>query len=136
MIKTNLKSQKPIETDASFKYKCPSEDCENEHWIFLRQAQVKNFKIVCDCGLVFKPKQIKNIKIIYEKPTKKPKKIEDIDDGIPVDVLNQCAKILSGYGFDLNESKELIKKSYSSCKTNDIGSLIKNTLKSFGEKNG
>jgi hypothetical protein len=136
MIKTNLKSQKPIETDASFKYKCPSEDCENEHWIFLRQAQVKNFKIVCDCGLVFKPKQIKNIKIIYEKPTKKRKKIEDIDDGIPVDVLNQCAKILSGYGFDLNESKELIKKSYSSCKTNDIGSLIKNTLKSFGEKNG
>jgi hypothetical protein len=136
MITKNLKSQKPIGTDASFKYKCPSEDCENEHWLFLRQAQVKNFKIVCDCGLVFKPKQIKNIKIIYEKHTTKRKKIDDIDDGIPVDLLNQCAKILSGYGFDLNESKELIKQSYNSCKTNDIGSLIKNALKSFGEKNG
>ena len=136
MIKTKLKSQKPIEIDASFKYKCPSESCDNEHWLFIRQTQVKNFKIVCECGLVFKPKQIKNIKIIYEKPTKKRKIAENIIDSIPVDLLNQCAKVLSGYGFDLDESKELIKQSYNSCKTNDVGSLIKNTLKSFGEKNG
>jgi hypothetical protein len=136
MIKTNLKSQKPIETDASFKYQCPSEDCDNEHWLFIRQAQIKNFKIVCECGLVFKPKQIKHIKIIYEKPKRKRKTAEDIVDSIPVDLLNQCAKVLSGYGFDLDESKELIKQSYNSCKTNDIGSLIKNALKSFGEKNG
>jgi|LakMenE18May11ns_1017448.scaffolds.fasta_scaffold9837557_2 hypothetical protein len=136
MIKTNLKSQKPIETDASFKYQCPSEDCNNKHWLFIRQAQVKNFKIVCECGLVFKPKQIKHIKIIYEKPKRKRKTSEDIVDSIPVDLLNQCAKVLSGYGFDLDESKELIKQSYNSCKTNDIGSLIKNALKSFGEKNG
>jgi hypothetical protein len=136
MIKTNLKSQKPIEVDASFKYKCPSENCDNEHWLFIRQTQVKNFKIVCECGLVFKPKQIKNIKIIYEKPTKKRKASEDIVDSISVDLLNQCAKVLSGYGFDLDESKELIKQSYDSCKTNDVGSLIKNALKSFGEKNG
>jgi hypothetical protein len=136
MITKNLKSPKPIEIDASFKYKCPSENCENEHWLFLRQAQVKNFKIVCGCGLIFKPKQVKNIKIIYEKPTKKRKIAEDIVDSIPVDLLNQCAKILSGYGFDLDESKELIKQSYNSCKTNDIGLLVKNALKSFGEKNG
>jgi hypothetical protein len=136
MTKTNLKSQKPIEIDASFKYKCPSENCDNEHWLFIRQTQVKNFKIVCECGLVFKPKQIKNIKIIYEKPISKRKKTEDIIDSIPVDLLNQCAKVLSGYGFDLDEAKELIKQSYNSCKTNDVGSLIKNVLKSFGEKNG
>jgi inorganic pyrophosphatase/exopolyphosphatase len=86
--------------------------------------------------LVFKPKQIKNIKIIYEKPISKRKKTEDIIDSIPVDLLNQCAKVLSGYGFDLDEAKELIKQSYNSCKTNDVGSLIKNVLKSFGEKNG
>lgn len=136
MIKTNLKSQKPIEVDASFKYKCPCENCDNEHWLFIRQTQVKNFKIVCECGLVFKPKQIKNIKIIYEKPTKKRKITKDIVDNIPVDLLNNCAKILSGYGFDLDESKELIKQSYDSCKTDDIGSLIKSALKTFGEKNG
>jgi hypothetical protein len=136
MITKNLKSQKTIEIDASFKYKCPSEDCENEHWLFLRQAQVKNFKIVCECGLIFKPKQVKNIKIIYERPTKKRKIAEDIVHSIPVDLLNQCAKILSGYGFDLDESKELIKQAYNSCKTNDIGLLVKNALKSFGEKNG
>jgi hypothetical protein len=136
MTKTKLKSQKPIEIDASFKYKCPSENCDNEHWLFIRQTQVKNFKIVCECGLVFKPKQIKNIKIIYEKPISKRKKTEDIIDSIPVDLLNQCAKVLSGYGFDLDEAKELIKQSYNSSKTNDVGSLIKNVLKSFGEKNG
>jgi len=133
MIKTKLKSQKPIEIDASFKYNCPSEDCENEHWIFLRQAQVKNFKIVCDCGLVFKPKQIKNIKIIFEKNYSKQKNIEDIAESTPVDLLNKCAKILCGYGFDLDESKTLIKKSYDSFKTNDVALLIKNALKSFGE---
>jgi hypothetical protein len=136
MTKTKLKSQQPIEIDASFKYKCPSENCDNEHWLFIRQTQVKNFKIVCECGLVFKPKQIKNIKIIYEKPISKRKKTEDIIDSIPVDLLNQCAKVLSGYGFDLDEAKELIKQSYNSSKTNDVGSLIKNVLKSFGEKNG
>lgn len=136
MIKTKLKNQKPIEVDASFRYKCPSENCDNEHWLFIRQTQVKNFKIVCECGLVFKPKQIKNIKIIYEKSTNNRKITKDIVDSIPVDLLNNCAKILSGYGFDLDESKELIKKSYDSCKINDIGSLIKIALKSFGEKNG
>lgn len=136
MIKTKTKNQRPIEVDASFKYKCPSENCDNEHWLFIRQTQVKNFKIVCECGLVFKPKQIKNIKIIYEKPTKKRKTSENITDGIPVDLLDQCAKVLSGYGFDLDESKKLIKQSYDSYKTNDVGSLIKNALKSFGEKNG
>lgn len=136
MIKIKLKSQKPIEVDASFRYKCPSENCDNEHWLFIRQTQVKNFKIVCECGLVFKPKQIKNIKIIYEKSTNNRKITKDIVDSIPVDLLNNCAKILSGYGFDLDESKELIKKSYDSYKINDIGSLIKIALKSFGEKNG
>lgn len=136
MIKIKTKNQKPIEVDASFKYKCPSENCDNEHWLFIRQTQVKNFKIVCECGLVFKPKQIKNIKIIYEKPTKKRKVSENIIDSIPVDLLDKCAKVLSGYGFDLDESKKMIKQSYDSCKTNDIGSLIKSALKSFGEKNG
>lgn len=135
MIKTQIKSQRPIETDASFKYKCPSDICGNEHWLFLREAQVKNFKIVCECGLIFKPKQIKTIKIIYEKTQKKQKTTEVVCDDISVDLLNQCAKILCGYGFDLNESKELIKISYNSCKTKDIGLLIKNALKSFGEKN-
>lgn len=130
-----MKSQKSIETDASFKYYCPSDTCDNEHWIFLRQAQVKNFKIVCECGLVFKPKQIKTIKIIYEKTRKKQKTPEVICDDISVDLLNQCAKILCGYGFDLDESKELIKISYDSCKTKDVALLIKFALKYFGEKN-
>lgn len=134
--KIQMKSQRPIETDASFKYKCPSNGCDNEHWLFLRQAQVKNFKIVCECGLIFKPKQIKTIKIIYDKTQKKKKTTEAVCDDISVDLLNQCAKILCGYGFGLDESKELIKQSYDSSKTTDIGLLVKNALKYFGEKNG
>lgn len=136
ITKTKIKSQKPIETDASFKYKCPSDICENEHWLFLRQAHVKNFKIVCECGLIFKPKQIKTIKIIYEKPPKKKKITETVCDDMSVDLLSQCAKILCGYGFDLDESKQLIKISYDSCKTKDVALLIKFALKYFGEKNG
>ena len=135
MTKTQIKSQRSIETDASFKYKCPSDICENEHWLFLRQAQVKNFKIVCECGLIFKPKQIKTIKIIYEKPLKNKKTTETVCDDMSVDLLNQCAKILCGYGFDLDESKELIKISYDSYKTKNVGLLVKNALKYFGEKN-
>jgi len=136
MIKTKLKSQKPIEVDASFKYKCPSETCDNEHWLFLRQAQVKNFKIVCECGLIFKPKQIKNIKIVYEKRKRKQETPKNNTDTIPVDVLDRCVKILVSYGFELAESSDLINKSYNSCKTNDIGLLVKNALQSFGGKNG
>jgi hypothetical protein len=31
---------------------------------------------------------------------------KNIIDSIPVDLLNQCAKVLSGYGFDLDEAKD------------------------------
>lgn len=131
--KTSKKNQKPIEADIAFKYKCPAENCYGEHWLSLKETQVKYFRIVCECGFVFRPKQIKNIKIIYEKVKSKQKHITDITDTISVDLLNKCVKILSGYGFGLDESKELIKKSYKSCETNDIKTLIETSLKTFGD---
>ena len=66
-MKTKKKTERPIEIDAHLKYKCPNDSCGYFHWLSLQEAQTKNFKIVCDCGNVFKPKRIKTLEIIFEQ---------------------------------------------------------------------
>ena len=67
MITKITKNQKPISLDVHLKYRCPNNNCGYEHWLSLLETQTKNFKIVCDCGTVFKPKKIKTLKIIYDE---------------------------------------------------------------------
>lgn len=147
------KTQKAIEIDAHLRYICKNPDCGYTHWLSLKETQTKNFKVVCGCGKVFKPKQVLKLKIIYKQKqqTKKQEMPKDnvvtsrscfVDlSAIPqqveldVDILNKCVKILVGYGFTKTESEQLIRNSYNSNPTNDWAVLIKNTLASFGENN-
>lgn len=137
MNTTKIKKLKPIDTDVHFKYRCY--ECSLDYWISLKEAKTKGFKIVCDCGIVFAPKPIDDISIIYKQKIvkqsndqncpKEPKQAQPI----PVDILNQCSKILAGYGFTENESKEMLVKSYEESGIGDSSLLIKHCLKNLGD---
>lgn len=140
--KKQMKIQKPTKIDASFLYNCPN--CQAQHWLYLREAQTKNFKIVCECDTIFKPKLIHNIKISYaankEKKHKKtkstntppiPAKSPDNVRGVPLDFMESCVKILDGYGFTKMESINLISKAYHSTEDKRIVNVIKIALSSL-----
>lgn len=130
-MKTKTKTnQKPIEYDMHLKYRCPNESCEQIHWITLLEAKTINFKIVCYCGYVFKPKTISNIKIKYKT---KPIKLTNTEQQIHQDILDKVSSILIGYGFTKSESEDLIKKSYSKNPTEDSAILVKQCLLLLGE---
>jgi len=120
------KNQKPVSVDASFKYICPNESCGYDHWLFLAETQTKNFKVVCECGCIFKPKKIDNIKILYSKKKTKPK--SDNTTTPSADLLNRCCNVLISYGFDKNEAYSLLQITYSKYKIDDPKTLIKQTL--------
>lgn len=142
-IKTKIK---PIELDAHLRYKCPNHNCGYDHWLSLKETQTKNFRVVCDCGFIFKPKRIKFLKTIYikhkqikqssvvDKPTQEKLEEKTLSNIKPLDksILDDCVKIMIGYGFTKSESVELINKSYESTKIANIGSLVKNALLIIG----
>jgi hypothetical protein len=119
----------------------------------LNEAKTKNFKIVCHCSKVFKPKRIVKLKIQYaDDPVKVKNTIDnqtvvqnqsdtnlDKELSTPEQVeqitLNKCTSILVDYGFTESESIELVNKAYSILQSNDCGQLIKHALKSFGGSN-
>jgi len=142
MTKKKQKSQKPIEIDAHFKYRCPQSNCGFDHWLSLKESQTKGFKVVCDCGYVFKPKRISKIKIIYaniqsapktEKPPEPEKVIEK--PKIPVDFKNTCVKLLVSYGFTKDESVSLCEKAFEKNPVTSSGLLIKYILQNLEELN-
>ena len=140
--KTIHKSQKPIDYEAHFKYECPEKRCGFTHWISVRQAQTKGYKIVCDCGAVFKPKRIRNIKIEYatslkkeHKPTPVKETEQKIVQEINIDFLSQCVKVLVNYGFTDTEAREFIISAYRINPINNVIGLIKFTLEQIGENN-
>ena len=130
--------QKPISSDVHFKYRCPSSTCTYEHWLSLTETQTKNFKVVCDCGTVFKPKRIKTIQIIYSKNrlrSNKPVEIklsENIQDpaklSIDKDLLYKATDIMIGFGFTEQEAISMIQTYYSINPDNNILTLVKNTI--------
>lgn len=123
-----MKIEKPTSIDCALLYLCPG--CQNKHWIYLIEAQTKNFKIVCDCGTVFKPKQIDKLKIQYQKSTKTVSNKKP-NNKVPIDILDQCVKVLVGYGFTKSESVRMIEKSYCSSEDKSIVNLIKIALSSL-----
>lgn len=124
------KNQKPTEIDAHLKYNCPN--CGVQHWISLRQAKTKNFKIVCDCDTVFQPKKILKISVTYSKKSSHIEKVNSQENVIPSDILNKCAGILVGYGFTKKEAENMVKQAYVKDATDDCVKLIKYALESFG----
>lgn len=136
--KTIHKSQKPIDYEAHFKYECPEKHCGFTHWISVRQAQTKGYKIVCDCGAVFKPKRIRNIKIQYVSIVRKEHKATTVKQTVKkinIDFLSQCVKVLVNYGFTDTEAREYIISAYRINPINNVIGLIKFTLEQIGENN-
>lgn len=130
IIKTQ--SLKPISLDAQFKYKCINKDCESEHWLFLNHVQVKGFKIVCDCGNVYKIRQIEKVKIKYLQKIKKPEIESDIVVKVKPEYLKKAYKILENYGFSNKEAIELINKVSNTNKSDNPLLLVKDALKILG----
>lgn len=142
--KTIKKNHKPTEIDAHIKYVCPSQGCLFEHWLSLNEAQTRNFKVVCECGCVFKPKQIKKLKIVYRDfiaktnpninntPTTETTPVVEKPDA-PIDLLNDCVKILIGYGFTKQESLILSNKAFIKSKEHSASELVKYILQNLVE---
>lgn len=132
-MKTKKKTERPIEIDAHFKYKCPNDSCGYFHWLSLQEAQTKNFKIVCDCGNVFKPKRIKTLEIIFEQTAIiKTEQIKPVQQKIDFDLIKICVNVLVGYGFTDTESEELLIKCHKQKPDLESADLIKFALQSFG----
>lgn len=129
-IKQIVTNQKPIDIDLHLKYECPN--CSAIHWLSLKEVQIKNYKIVCDCDLVIKPKTIKKIKLLYHKKSIKQQPQKNVSQEIPLALLEKCVKILIDYGFEKQESEELTTKCYQANPNINCVDLIKSVLKSFG----
>ena len=133
-----IKSQKPIEYDAHLKYRCPNDQCYQIHWLSLLEAKTKNFKVVCDCGCVFKPKQINSIKIYYEKKHKvstQPESAKTTNSNtIDNNLLEKTVAILVNYGFTSKESEAIVKQAYIKNPTDDCAFLVKQCLLLIGEQ--
>jgi hypothetical protein len=110
-MKTKLKVQKPIEIDVSLKYKCTNKDCGFDHWLFLREAKTKNFKIVCDCGTIFKPKRIQNIEVVYaikesvEKPVDKPEESGKMED---IECVSRAINMMISLGYSKKDAQDSV----------------------------
>jgi hypothetical protein len=128
--------QKPIELDVHLKYLC--ESCGQTHWLSLRETSTKNFKVVCDCGNVFRVKLTKRCKIIYQKKSIKPKTpappipVQTKQTELSKQILDQGIDILSRYGFTVAEAHSMLMDTYKKHQTDDLGLLIKNSLASLG----
>ena len=132
MIQNQIKSLKPISLDAQFKYRCTNTECESEHWLFLNQVQVKGFRLVCDCGNVYKIRQITNIKTQFSKKTQKSITESEIVDEVEPECLKKAYKILENYGFSNKEAVDLVNKVYDLTNQNNPLLLVKDALKIFG----
>ena len=155
--KTIKKNQKPIELDAQFRFICQNIDCGFDHWLNLKQCQTKNFKVVCDCGNIFKPKQIVNIKIQYKNKIKKKEDHQKLDNSqekvvhqpviehnnttielvIPEYLKTTSIKILCKYGFTELESENLVLKAFSKNPIDNVSIFVRyiiENIKTLEEK--
>lgn len=118
------KNQRPIEIDAHLKYVCPNKDCRFHHWISIRESSIKNFRIVCECGQIFSPKQIRKLKIIFTEKTA-PKINEKL--------IENCVSAIIGYGFTKEEATHILTQQHIKNPKLESIDLIKLAIKNFGE---
>jgi len=138
------KNLKPIDAEVSLIYICPS--CNDQHWLFLREAKTKGFRIACGCGDILFPKLVSGIKIVYQETLKRKINIEkeiepsrkatetssNIREDINIltdEVLEECCKTLFHFGFSKKEAEESIKSAHMILNTTDIKTLVKYVLK-------
>jgi Holliday junction resolvasome RuvABC DNA-binding subunit len=126
---------KPIEIQASLRYRCPNEDCGYDHWLFLKEVQTKNFKVVCECGTVFKTKRIKILQTIYDKKQKIKKQMDEIKSVDTMDgssIVSRAINIMINLGYTRKESSKYIKEEYLKSDTNDVSFLVKKAISKIG----
>jgi hypothetical protein len=124
---------KPCDIDVHFKYKCSNPDCGAEHWLLLKEAKTKFFKIVCECGNIYIPKRVSKLTIRYAGDKKK--KHIDTEQKLSKETLKKGIQTLKKYGFDDAESEELIQQAFEKSKSTETGQLIKLALQLFGDNN-
>lgn len=124
---------KPVECDAHLKYICP--ECNNEHWISLLEASTKNFKIVCDCGTIFRVKRVLDLKLRYQKAKPAPTTKKTNIDIKTNSIAKQAVTIIQNYGFTKDEAEDLIVKCYDPNKNYSVSDLVKEALKTMRVNN-
>lgn len=133
-MKTIQKNQKPIDYDISYKYICPNIKCNASHWLFLREAQTKGFKVVCECGTIFEVKKISKVKTIFAK-SKDQITSDSKTTNIPLDIQTKCVKLLVGYGFSNSEAMSMTISAFENNPTDNVGVLIKYILQNLEIQN-
>lgn len=129
---TKMIRQKPTKIDAHLEYLCPN--CQSVHWLSLKEAQTKGFRVVCSCDTVFMVKTIESIKIKHKKLIKKitPTETKTINDNL----IDKCVKALEQYGFEKEEIKSVVEQTINDLKTTNIVEIIKSCLITIGVNNG
>lgn len=143
-----IKRVSPIDHDIHFKYVCTNHHCLGIHWLSLKECQTKNYKIVCDCGAIFSPKQIKDITVNFVEKEKRDintshnpdLEFQNLDDPPPKafvtsreNYLLEAMATLVSFGFSKTEAESMIKSEYEQTGETNPAKLVKNSLDLFGE---
>lgn len=150
-----IKKVKPVDADVHLKYICPNKDCSTLHWLTILEAKTKNFKVVCYCGCIFKPKQISNIKLTYiddpvviDKPPapaiiKKQVESQQKQQEVPQNktcnsekdfiFIQEAIETLLNFGYTKEEATRLIQEQYDKTKNKNPAQLVKLAINFFGE---
>lgn len=125
-MKTTIKQIRPNSIHASFEYICS--ECNNNHWIFLHEAMVKDYKIVCECGNIIIPDTIAKIDIIYQNSKSVTSKSAGLEKK------SECCKILESYGYSATEVEKMYECVYAEIDIDNTGTkqIIEYILKNFG----
>jgi DNA-directed RNA polymerase subunit M/transcription elongation factor TFIIS len=133
-----MKKIKPVDIDLHLKYLCPN--CGAIVWLSLKETQTPRYISVCDlCNNSFRIKTIDKITIKYKELTKQKKETveeEPVKVLLKQDIKEKAINSLVSYGFTKTESAILLQDAFDIFQTNDIGILVKESLKLFGVKNG
>jgi hypothetical protein len=143
---TKKKNQKPTEYDLHLKYLCNR--CGQEHWLSLREASTKDYKVVCFCDNVFTVKAVEKIKIKYA--TEEPVIQTNVDHHTKTDVeqqiinnpvlspslYNSATKLLITYGFTKAEANEMVTAAYAKNPVDDYKILVQTILNSLEVTDG
>lgn len=133
-----MKKIKPVDIDLHLKYLCPN--CGAIVWLSLKETQTPRYISVCDiCNNSFKVKTIDKITIKYQelkKTQQETQQKQPVKTLLNPEIKEKAITALVSYGFTKTESTELLQDAFDIFQTNDIGILVKESLKLFGVKNG
>lgn len=138
MMKTKTRIIRPKDISANLIYSCPN--CNNDHWVSVKAAQVVGYMVVCECGQIFKTKPVKNIKIVYKQRRKKTQEATTLEEQenqktnqISSHMFGMCVDVLNGYGYTKSESEEIILKTFAKHPIEDISQFIKLCFQTIGD---